>query len=49
MHCTSVSTIREKNAFKKQNEVSVIQASKWEVGGHCGCGFRHVVPASLRI
>ena len=42
MHCASVWTIKEKNAFKNQNGVTVVQAPKMEVGGHGGCGFRHV-------
>ena len=43
---TSNLTIKEKNAFKNQNRVTVFQASKMEQGGRCGCGFRHV-PVSL--
>ena len=34
-------------SFKKQNEVTSIQATKMEPGGHCICCFRHV-PASQR-
>ena len=39
----SALTIKEKNAFKNQNGVTVVQASKMEPGGHCECGFRQVL------
>ena len=47
IHCISALTIKEKNAFKNQNGVTMVQASRMEPGGHYGCGFRHV-PTSLR-
>ena len=34
-------------SFKNQNEVTVVQAFKMELGGHCGCVFRHI-PVLLR-
>ena len=46
MNCTSALTMTEKNAFKNQNGVTVVQAFKTELGGHCGCGFTYI-PASL--
>ena len=45
IHCTFALTIKEKNAFKNQNGITVVQASKMKLGGHCG--FRHS-PATLR-
>ena len=48
MHCTSTLTIKEKNAFKNLNGITEVQASKMDLGGHCGCGFRYT-PISLRI
>ena len=42
MNYISALTIREKNAFKNKNGVTVVQAFKMELGGHCGYGFRHV-------
>lgn len=47
MPCTSAFIIREKNEFKNQSGVTVVQSSKMEPGGHSGCGFR-CVPESLR-
>ena len=41
MHCTSALSIK-KNAFKNQNRVTVVQASKIEQDGHCRCDFRHI-------
>lgn len=46
MHWASALTIKEKNAFKTQYGVIVVQALKMELGSSCGCGFRHV-PALL--
>ena len=43
----SALTVKEKNAFKNQNGVTMVQAFKMEPGGHCRCGFRHI-PESLR-
>lgn len=45
--CISALTVKEKNAFKNQNGVTMVQAFKMEPGGHCRCGFRHI-SASLR-
>lgn len=36
-----------KNAFKSQNGVTMVQASKMELDGHCGCDFRPI-PVLLR-
>ena len=46
-HCTLALTIKEKNVVKNQNGVTVVWAFKAKLGGHCGCGFRHIL-ASLR-
>ena len=35
------------NAFKNQTGVTFAHALKKELGGYCGCGFRHVL-TSLR-
>ena len=43
----SALTIREKNAAKNHNEITVVQIFKTKPGGHCGCGFRKI-PASVR-
>lgn len=29
-------------SLKNKNEVTMLQASKMELGGHCGCGFRYI-------
>lgn len=34
-------------SLKNQNGVTRVQASKMELGGHCGCGLRHI-PGSLK-
>ena len=47
IYCSSALTVTEKNAFKHENGVTVVQAFKKELGGHTGCGFRHT-SVSLR-
>ena len=42
-----ISSMTYLRAFKNQIGVTMVQASKREPGGHCGCGFRHI-PISLR-
>ena len=46
MNCTYVLTIKEKNAFKNQNGVTVVQALIMKAGGHCGCALRQVSVSS---
>lgn len=38
MHCTSALTIKEKIHLK-----TMVWALKVKPGGHCGCGFRHIL------
>ena len=35
--------LKKKNTFKNQNGVTVVQASKMELGNHCECGFRNIL------
>ena len=35
-------TIKVMNVFSNQSGVTMVQAFKMELGGHCGYGFRHV-------
>ena len=37
------STFKEKNAFKKETGITVVQESRRELGGHCGCDFTHIL------
>ena len=46
MHYTSALTIKENKAFKNKNGVTMVRALKMKLGGHHGCGLRHV-PVSL--
>ena len=46
MNCTYVLTIKEKNAFKNQNGVTVVQALIMKAGGRCGYAFRQVSVSS---
>ena len=45
--CIFALTVKEKNAFKNQNGVTMVPAFKMEPGGHCRYGFKHI-PESPR-
>lgn len=42
IHCISGVTIEEKNAFKSQNRVAIVQTSKVKPGGHCRRDFKQI-------